>query len=205
MWETIAVWLEAIALIAIFFLDWKVRKENRQEQRRQHDETTAQLDIAKIQAEATKKSADAATEAALAAKKSAEIAASLHRPFVGLANVTLPGGAGTRLWNIVFALKNYGTLPALNVGLAVSFFTDNTPRATKTESASVQIFPADEFSSIVQFDLGDVDLAPVQNGKMKLRMDVRIPYRSDDNRKFEFLAQVSYVYGRFEIDRSETR
>jgi len=203
--ETLGFWVEAFALIAIFFLDLKERKENRKERREQHEENAAQLQVAQSQAEATKKSADAATEAASAAKKSAEISASLNRPFMGLSNVALPGGAGTRLWNIVFALKNYGTLPALNVGLAVSFFTDNTPRATKTESASVQIFPADEFSSIVQFDLGDVDLAPVQNGKMKLRMDVRIPYRSDDNRKFEFLAQVSYVYGRFEIDRSETR
>src|SRR2546425_4366616 len=165
MWETIGVWVEAIALIAIFFLDWKERKENRKERQEQHEETAAQLQVAQSQAEATKKSSDAATEAAEAAKKSAEIAAALHRPFMGLANVRLPGGSGTRLWNIVFALKNYGTLPALNVGLAVNFFTDNTPRAAKTESASVQIFPSDEFSSIVQFDLGDVDLAPVQNGK----------------------------------------
>src|SRR5882672_9465460 len=87
--EPIAVWLEAIALIAIFFLDWKERKENRREQMRQHEETIAQLDIARSQAEATKKSADAATEAAVAAKKSAEIAAALHRPFMGLSSVTM--------------------------------------------------------------------------------------------------------------------
>lgn len=44
----------------------------------------------------------------------------------------IPGGSSTRLWNIVFALKNYGTLPAQNVGLAFDFFTDNTSRAKKT-------------------------------------------------------------------------
>ncbi len=124
---------------------------------------------------------------------------------MGLFNVSLPGGPGTRLWNIVFTLKNYGTLPALNVGLAVNFYIDDAPRATKTESASLQIFPTDEFGSTVQFDLGDVDLAPVQNGTMKLRMDVFIPYRSDDGRTFEYMAKVSYVSGRFEINKSETR
>ncbi len=36
--EPIAVWLEAIALIAIFFLDWKEKKENRKERREQHKE-----------------------------------------------------------------------------------------------------------------------------------------------------------------------
>src|SRR5712664_1633464 len=125
MWETIGIWLEAIALIAIFFLDWNERKENRKERRDQHEETAAQLLVAQRQAEATKNSADAASEAAAAAKKSAEITAALHRPFMGLFNVSLPGGPGTRLWNIVFTLKNYGTLPALNVGLAVNFYIDD--------------------------------------------------------------------------------
>src|SRR5260221_14688171 len=103
--EPIAVWLEAIALIAIFFLDWKERKENRKERQEQHEENAAQLRVAQSQAEATKKSADAATEAALAAKKSAEIAAALHRPFVGLSRVLLQSGWGTRSWDIAFELK----------------------------------------------------------------------------------------------------
>jgi|SRR6267378_4450701 len=202
--ETLGVLVEAFALIAIFFLDLKERKENRKERREQHEENAAQLQVAQSQAEATKKSADAATEAASAAKKSAEISASLNRPFMGLSNVALPGGAGTRLWNIVFDLKNYGTLPALNVGLIVAFFTDNTPRAVKTETESLQIFPSSVFGDPVQFDLGDVDWPLVRDGKMKLRAEVHIPYRSDDGRAFEYLAQVSYAHGQFQIDKSET-
>lgn len=204
IWETIGVWVEALALIAIFFLDWEERKENRKERKEQQQENAAQLKVAQAQAEATKKSADAAIEAALAAKKSAEISASLNRPFMGLSNVALPGGAGTRLWNIVFDLKNYGTLPALSVGLIVAFFTDDTPRAVKTETASLQFFPSTVLGHTVQFDLGDVDWPLVRDGKMKLRAEVHIPYRSDDSRAFEYLAHVSYAHGQFQIDKSET-
>ncbi len=204
MWETIAVWLEAIALIAIFFLDWKERKENRQEQHRQHNETGAQLDIAKSQAEATKKSADAAIEAALAAKKSAEIAAALHRPFVGLSGVTLKHGWDSRLWDIAFALKNYGTLPAFNVGAMFDFFTDNDRRAQNSEPTSVQIFPSQEFESIVRFDMGDPDKVAVHAETKKLKITVRIPYQGEDGRHFEYIAEVSYAHHRFAIDKAET-
>src|SRR4029077_18416746 len=121
MSETIGVWVEAIALILIFGLDWKERKDNRKDREEQHKETSAQLEIARNQAEATKKSADAAIEAALAAKKSAEITAALHRPFVGLSGVMPKHGFGSQFWDIAFALKNYGTLPALHVGAMFDF------------------------------------------------------------------------------------
>jgi hypothetical protein len=203
--EPIAVWLEAIALIAIFFLDWKERKENRRERQEQHEENAAQLLVAQCQAEANKKSADAAIEASLAAKKSAEIAADLHRPFIGLATVAIPGGTGARVWHFVFTIENYGTLPAQNVGVVVDFFIDNAPRGKKTESESVQIFPSAEFHSNVELDLGNVELVPVQNGTLKLSMDVLIRYQSADTRRFEYLAKVSYTRGRLQIDKSETR
>jgi hypothetical protein len=51
MWETIGVWLEAVALVAIFFLDWKERKENRKERQVQHEETAAQMAISQRQVE----------------------------------------------------------------------------------------------------------------------------------------------------------
>lgn len=188
-------------ILGLDLLEWR---NQRRERKNLHEETALQLKAAQQQVEAAMKSAGAATEAALAAKKSAEISASLNRPFMGLSNVALPGGAGTRLWNIVFDLKNYGTLPALNVGLIVAFFTDNTPRAVKTETESLQIFPSSVFGDTVQFDLGDVDWPLVRDGKMKLRAEVHIPYRSDDGRAFEYLAQVSYAHGQFQIDKSET-
>jgi hypothetical protein len=202
--EFVAIWLEGIALVLIFGLDWRERIDQRKERREQHQETAAQLAASQSQLDAMKKSADAATEAALAANKSAEIAAALHRPFMGLSNVTLPGGRTTRLWNVVFALRNYGTLPASRVGLAVEFFIDNTPRWQTTEQVSVQIFPSDEFSWTVQFDLGDIDLAPVSNGTKTLRIKARIPYQAQDGRVVEYTAEVSYRQGLFRIDKSET-
>jgi hypothetical protein len=204
VWETIAVWLEAIALAAIFFLDWKERKENRKERQEQHDENTAQLKVAQSQAEATQKSADAATEAALAAKKSAEIASALHRPFMGVSKVALRSGWGTRVWDIAFDLKNYGTLPALDVGLTAEIFTDDNLRMQTMESPSVQIFPSAEFVSIVRFDMGDPDQVGVHKGAIKLRTEVRIPYRSEDGRHFEHTATVSFAPGGFQIDKSGT-
>jgi hypothetical protein len=202
--EYIAIWLEGIALTLILGLDWKERLDRRSEQREQRKETAAQLAASNSQVDAAKKSADAATEAALAAKKSAEILAGLHRPFVGLSNVTLPLGATTRLWNICFGLKNYGTLPAFSVSLAVEFFTDNELRGRKIDPGSIQIFPMDELTSTIQIDLGDDDLPLVNNGTKRLRLDVRITYGASDGARFEYTARVSYAQGRFQIEKSET-
>jgi hypothetical protein len=204
VWEAIGIWVEAIALIAIFVLDWKERKENRKERQEQHEENAAQLLVAQNQAEATRKSADAATEAALAARKSADIAASLHRPFMGVSNVALRNGWGTRIWHIGFDLKNYGTLPALSVGLTADVFTDNNHRMQTMESPSVQIFPSAEFVSIVLFDMGDPDTVGVHKEAIKLRIEVRIPYQSQDGRHFEHTATISFVHTRFQVDKSAT-
>jgi hypothetical protein len=122
-YESLAIWLEGIALVAIFVLDWRERMDQRQERQEQHRETAVQLDVSHRQVEAATESAEAAIEAALASKKSAEISAALHRPFMGLLAVSLmAGGHGTDLWVIRFVLKNFGTLPALNVGVAIEFF-----------------------------------------------------------------------------------
>ena len=195
--EFIAVWLEGIALVAILALDWMERRERRQEQHQQHEETAANLAVSQRQVEA-------ATEAALAAKRSAEISASLHRPFMGLSNVTLPLGGATRLWNIHFSLKNYGTLPALRVSLKANFFTDGAPRAYKTEQASVQVFPSDQLDSVIQFDLGDADLPLIRGGNKKLTIKTCISYEAEDSRCFEYTAEASYANGKFGIDKSET-
>jgi len=39
--ESVAIWLEAGALVAIFFLDWRERKDQRKERQKQHEETAA--------------------------------------------------------------------------------------------------------------------------------------------------------------------
>jgi hypothetical protein len=137
------------------------------------------LAASQSQLETMKKSADAATEAALASKKSAEIAASLHRPFVGLSDVKLQAGWGTRIWTIAFVLKNYGTLPALNVRTMINFVTDNAPRGQDTKPTSVQIFPSAEGTIMSQFDMGEPDRDLIHNETKTLRIDVRIPYEAE--------------------------
>lgn len=208
MWEalgTLGIWVEAIALIVIFLLDWKERKENRKERQEQNQETAAQLAASQSQVEASRKSAEAATEAALAAKKSADIAAALHQPFMGLSGVMLKGGWGSRYWDIAFTLKNYGTLPALHVSAMFNFLTDNERRAQKTEPESVEIFPSQEFESVVRFDLGVQDQQAVHAETKKLKVEVRIFYQGDGGRHFGHAAQVSYAHSRFVIDNAETR
>ena len=51
-YEFVAIWLEGIALVAIFFLDWREyrnqgheRAKQEEDQAKQHDETAAQMDI----------------------------------------------------------------------------------------------------------------------------------------------------------------
>ncbi len=89
-YEFVAIWLEGIALVAIFVLDWRERRDQRKERREQHRETAAQFDVSQRQVEAAKKSADAATEAARAAKISAEASATFNRPFIGLVSLDRP-------------------------------------------------------------------------------------------------------------------
>jgi hypothetical protein len=175
-------------------------------------ETKKSADAATTSAEATKKSADAAIEAALAAKRSAEIAATLHRPFMGLSLVTHKSGWGTDSWEIVFLLKNYGSLPALNVGTMIEFFAGTVRFAQITEPTSVQVFPLVEVESIVRL-APHPHRVPIQRGEEKLTATVRIPYQTEDGRRFEYAAEVSYMKnqpeapyfpGRFMIDKSET-
>jgi len=156
-------------------------------------------------AQAATKFAQAATEAALAAKKSADMATALHRPFMGLLRVTLKTGWGTDLWVIVLAIKNYGTLPAMNVAAMIEFFAGNTRLTQITEPAAVQIFPSDEIESIVRLSM-PTHRVQIQQGIQKLRIEVRIPYQAEDGRQFEYSAEVSYTQdGSFAIQKSETR
>jgi hypothetical protein len=204
-YESVAIWLEGIALILILGLDWRERIDQRKERKEQHKETAAQLAASQKQVEAAIKSADAATEAALAAKKSAEITAALHRPLVGLSSVTLKTGWGTRLWDLAFSLKNSGTLPAVNVRLTADFYTDDSLRLQTKESPSIQLFPSSEFVVIVRFDMGEPDRPEVHAERKKLRIDVRIRYLGELGGDFEYSAALSYTQGRFDIARSETR
>lgn len=204
-YESLAIWLEGIALVALFILDWRERKDQRQERREQHQETAAQMEISRKQVEAATKSADAAIEAAIASKKSTEIQSGLHRPFMGLSLVRLVGGGpGSDEWTFDFVLKNFGTLPALEVGTTIEFFAGDTPFAKIVEPAGAQIFPSAETAIRArQIILKRIE---IQNGKEKLLFKVLIPYCSEDGRYFHYTAQVSFrlEHLAFNIDSSDT-
>src|ERR1700733_15887735 len=53
--ESIGIWVEAIALVAIFVLDWRERQVQRKERENQHNETVAQLRVSQDQVEAAQK------------------------------------------------------------------------------------------------------------------------------------------------------
>ena len=58
-YESIAIWLEGIALVALFFLDWLEYRRQGAERIEQHRESVAQMKIMQSHADATKASADA--------------------------------------------------------------------------------------------------------------------------------------------------
>jgi hypothetical protein len=71
-------------------------------------------------------------------------------------------------------------------------------------SVSFQVFPGDEFTTQVQFDMGNDDLVPVHQETKKFLAKVRIPCEVEDGRKFEYTAETSYTQQRFPLDKSET-
>src|SRR5262249_20480224 len=133
--------------------------------------------------------------------------------FMGLLLVKHENGWGTDAWKVVFVLKNHGTLPALNIGTTIQFFSDTTQFAQVTEPTSVHIFPSLEVEFIVRPPITPYTVL-LQEGNRKLRVSVRIPYQTDNDRHFEYTAEVSYTQGNpeaaympglFTIDKSETR
>jgi len=214
MWETVAVWLEAIALIAIFFLDWKERKENRKERQEQHEETAAQLQVAQSQAEATKKSADAAIEAALAVTKSTEIAAALHRPYMGLDHVKLSPDVNSQnstLWFIEWGIKNFGTLPASQVEAGVEMRLDEKLLLTDSGAKSAEVFPqSDPLTKITNYlwegTDGIANRSAVMGGQKLLIVRVHVLYAGPDGRQHKHSAEARFNrgFGTFSIIESRT-
>jgi len=64
-YEFIAIWLEGIALVAIFVLDWRERKDQRKDRKEQHEETVAQLKVSQEQVAAAQEQVEAAQKPCL--------------------------------------------------------------------------------------------------------------------------------------------
>src|SRR5205814_1234769 len=109
-YEFIAIWLEGIALVAIFLLDWKERRDQREDREQQHKETLAQLKVSQKQVEASLEQVEASNKPFVAfstAPRDAEQAVLEMGGAVGGLIVRCPGGNAE--------IGNVGSGPAINV------------------------------------------------------------------------------------------
>lgn len=110
IWDTIGIWVEAIALIAIFFLDWNERKENRKERQAQHEETAAQMAVSQKQVELSQDQVEATLRPCVSLSMTAremEAAVLAAHGTDSTVIIRCPGG--------LVQLENMGVGPAINI------------------------------------------------------------------------------------------
>lgn len=96
--STVVIAIATVAYVVVTIFLWRVTKRS--------------ADAAKIAADAAKLSAEAA-------KKSADIDAAIHRPYLGVSELTRHNDWNADLWTIGCRVKNYGTLPATGARIDV--------------------------------------------------------------------------------------
>jgi orotidine-5'-phosphate decarboxylase len=205
--EYVAVWLEAFALVAIFFWD-------RLDSRADHQQMLAQLKIAqdqatatKIAAEAAKANADAAKASADAAKSSADMAAQLNRPFVGLSQLLVVSDwRASGAWDVVWALKNFGTLPAIRVDASMDWNTGPGLGGPVSGPHSAELLPQAEMPLKALFGIG-MSHDKVLKGQQTLEAHIAITYSSTDGRRYEHSADARWNHetAAFTILNSDTQ
>jgi hypothetical protein len=197
--EHVALWLEGVALVFIFGLDYFNRLDEAQEQNRRHRESLRQLALLRRQAKA-------AFDTAKAAKRSADLTAALHRPYVAVSRVTLSGEG--RYWNLNFEITNYGMLPAFNVNFLVKAFVDREEQARIEHHgpSSIQLFTSSKEAVTHQFDFGDPDGIKMREGQTKVRFDVEIFYELVGGSRAVYTAEIAFDHSRqkLEIAKSNT-
>lgn len=99
--ESLAIWLEGVALVAIFIFD-------RIDSHYAHKETLKQMAIMQSQADAAKDAAEAAKANAEAAKLNAQVVLDTERPLIVMSVESLAGAPGM----FVFRATNKGRTPA---------------------------------------------------------------------------------------------
>lgn len=173
--------------------------------------TRRAANAATIAAEAAKKSAEATIEAAAAARKSADLLSAQHRPYVGVLAVELVGGSNAEngsIWLIAWTVKNFGTLPALNVGATLEFKLDRKTFRSESGPCSAEIFPQSSSErTLTDLKLDDADRIAVRNGDKALAVAVQINYGTTDGQQFAYTAEVRYKrgFGTFYTYESWTR
>jgi hypothetical protein len=211
-YESVAIWLEGIALVAIFVLDWRERIDQRKERKAQHRETAEQLAVSHSQVVAAMNSADAAMKSADAAKLSADISLALHRPLIGLESLPTERLASNTIWEFPAKLWNYGTLPASHLSASLAFYTESAqesryPLKTIQGPESVEIFPNSGYEIALQPTPGPEQMSQITSQSTQLILTVKATYVAPDDRKFEYTAEarLDTASRRFVLIKSQTR
>ena len=197
-YEYVAIWLEGIALVLIFGLDFFERARQDKERKEQQAQWVEQMELSRSQLKAV-------TDAALAAKKSADIQSALHRPLVGLEPPTMRGADINRsLWTIPLVIRNHGTLAAFNVSMHLEFSVDNALRKPVWAPKSVQIFPGAMYATTVDYEWDDQERQALLNAKKTFTIAVTIRYEAENGRLSTFTVDAQYNRGDFILDNSRT-
>jgi len=169
--------------------------------------TKKAADAAKASAEATKVAADAARMSAEAAKSSADITAQLNRPFVGLSHLSIESGwKESAAWRVVWAIKNFGTLPATHVDASMDWRTAPGFGGPISGPHSAELLPQAEMSLLALFSIG-MNHKKVLDGQLTLEARIAVTYSSTDGRRYQHSADARWNHetAAFVILSSETQ
>jgi hypothetical protein len=155
----------------------------------------------------TKKTAEAAILSAQAAQASAAATAGLYRPFVGLVTTPHVNDPNASWWRISFALRNFGSTPAVHVKANCELIIGVERIYTKEDPQSAEIFPNSSHEVVIATDLGLPVVRRFTGGSEPLFLKVRVEYGSADGKRFEYVAQAKLIDSSryFSILNSETR
>jgi hypothetical protein len=202
--ESLAIWLEGIALVLIFIWD-------RIDSRQQHKEMLQQMEIMQSHANATRDNAIAAKDAAEAAKANAEAARlnaqaviDTERPWIVITIHPHPSTSG----NFVFRATNKGRTPAEFESGDSTFCFDSYPDNLRTPPTYSSPFVAPNQTLMVQGDGFDIQPAGV-NPESMIRDAGMTERMKIGNQFLLFYGRIIYrnVFGRDGKDpvRHETR
>jgi hypothetical protein len=109
-YEFLAIWLEGLALVAIFVLDWRERRDQRRERKEQHKETAAQLDVSQRQIELSQDQVEATLRPCVSLSTAPrEFDAAI------LAMDETDSAVNVRCPEVLVQIENIGVGPAINI------------------------------------------------------------------------------------------
>jgi hypothetical protein len=133
--QSLAIWLEGFALVAIFFLELKEYKRQGRERIEQHKESAAQMAIMQSQADATETAANAAkksaevAEMALKLAERADVLLNAASLTVDPTAVSTDDGPVNPYSRVSLELKNFGRTRAQNVVCRIGLVIPGVPES----------------------------------------------------------------------------